>query len=586
MQFSNANYTCLCSPDFLCVHNLAQLDQESLAAEQVGAEEGVCQPQTVVGGRSEQQQQQLAATNSQQSSDYVLSSQCVQCNNLSTYANLSSSMLKEGNQSGGLAAIEGAYERGELLNGKTVLFGAGQTTAAPSLDESFHYLNEARRVLDNCALCSQQLALSSSAVSAPSAGPLLQCSCSGTDPLEQRLSGGKVGATVLPSGGGQVHSSDSSTSKSYHTANSRNSLSLSSMGDQLLLLDRNPKLSSNSNKLSVLPLQTGPNQHQQQSQMAAQQLLLTHPQMDSSLSSLFVYRHLSDEDSSSFPVCSMDPDSLELSQSGATFAQTNKSGAIKQKLAKQTRPNSSSEGSVALGNSAQKSKGQQTSSRVATWLRPRPKSDYIPLSNVLSAGGSSSAASQQPSSRRQAQQQQQQQQARVGPKSGGNKVVQVDADLSQSSLLAKRRQLQQKQQQQASELNCAQSDNSKQNSKQQKRQNNNNNNNKSNGNVKSIYQCVKSHLLDMTTLSRSSSSSNGASLGGQSAKQQARRKCKSSLELAQTQSSGQSLQRQKLASQSQQTIVKSPNANSTPNLTHLRAASLGKINQVCMRVQF
>lgn len=595
-----ADYTCLCSPDFMCVHNYPSIRQQQQDQQPVQRDDS---NQNVAASTISN-----AIYGNSTRSDFTLSRDCIECRNLSTYVNLSRSQHQRHQQGVSNDATElsgtssNGYESGEykrLIRSKQCdVYGnlaashtnqqprANETPASSQqdqrlplnaltgddmLDEQMHYLSAARRLqqtLDDCAICSEHLLRSNS---------LLECNCPIGNKQQPTESAVQQQQQISKSSD-LSNNVNSFNSKSFHTASS------SLPSSQVSFHNDN---SANSSKLSVLPLTNATNLAISQTQLAANQsahsLDLTavsqlqlnaqdyhQPKplassglesskslsnlqygnnLDSSLSSLFVYRHVSDDNAPELD--EFDPDSLEISAKGQQSS-GRQSGSL---LGQQQQPK----------RQLQRLKQQQDQQQQqASWLKPRPTSDYISLSSTTSSlstalaphNGNGRSSLRQPGSSNGAPSGQQQAQASSSkPSSASKKFVQVDSDLTQSSL-AKRRQLSnQLQQQQSSKKKLSRSSpnvaksvavSSSGASGQARLASSSNGNN-----VKSIYQCVKNHLLDITSSSKSSSSQSKSS---------------SSQHLNQTGANS--------------------SASLPRNLSSTKSSRSNKLAQVCMRVQF
>lgn len=528
------NYTCLCSPDFMCIHNYPTSENSGDQSNRLGV--------ATVSNEI------YADSTRQSSADFPLSGNCIECKNLSTYVNLSSTAGRQmttttttatttanaiNEQPAGTNLSSCGYDSGEYkqlirANKQCEVYGnlAGSATVVSHpatksaervnemLDESLHYLSAARRLqqtLQECALCNEHLIKN---------GTLLECNC----PL-----GATAATQANPGEQNNQHSdaSSSSNSKSYHTASSSLPPTLNESNGLVIM---NSTEEPDSSKLSVLPLpgdlrrqQQQHRQQQHQQQQAAtsslaerlhlidnnsdyhrlqqqQQHLTTvsndlycsqlnsNPNLDSSLSSLFVYRHASDTDQ---------PGPGQVTTSTTTAATTTTSANVADAYRGQFDPDSleildcsrtTGPGSSGTG----KAKGEQ---RDTNWLKARPKSDYISLSSTTSSVSTANKA-----------------------KSAGKKFVQVDSDLTQSSL-AKRRQLSLQQQTSSGSVkrkllgpknsDLSASSASLKAPNKQDNQNKQHQRSTSSSNVKSIYQCVKNHLLDITSSNSSKSVQTG-----------------------------------------------------------------------------
>lgn len=303
----------------------------------------------------------------------------------------------------------------------------------------------------------------------------------------------------------------SSSSKSFHTANSNSLIALQNPSELSVL----PIDSSHNNDYKVLPIRNefpASNKNlntegmKQRHQQDCNNTSSNQNCVDSSLSSLFVYRHQSDDNQ---PPEEFDPDSLEIIQ---PFNES------------KTRP--------------ERSQTLQNNSKSTNWLKARPKSEYITLSSASNSvasiqGNRGVRVAVQPSESR--LKVPGQTQVKWTNKSA-NSTIRVDPDISHSSI-AKRRHLtqqQQKQQQQQQlqdtnqqQLHLQQQANSRSNKTAKLSASRSTPNltaggakgksprsslkkgiktNGSTSNVKSIYQCVKNHLLDITKSSSSNSS--------------------------------------------------------------------------------
>lgn len=429
-----------------------------------------------------------------------------------------------------------------------------------------HYLSEARRLsetLNNCSICSEQLAKVGADASQQlleltpvrqSLGPISNRPTQGQEPecncqlgeldrqLEQRQRQQQQQPFRNLSHCLQTPSS-STLKSSYHTASS--SLPLAPTKSHQDFQQQEPKSqmlnTSDDQSLKVLPLASQPSssylptsssvavaqahvaaeqqrrRQQQQRQQSIQ--LMSCNQMDSSLSSLFVYRHVSDNENAPFESQQFDPDSLEVSHSQQALQPISNNNKRLQATLNSSKLQQQQKSTTRQSQQQKQSGGG--------WLKPRPKSDYIPLSSATSSLSTSQtvALANAQSNKR---------------KETTSSKFQVDSDLSQSSIV-KRRQLlnggtpgtanatkakklllESKSNSRSSpNISAGQQQNSSTqpgNSQASKKHqcsrssgslqaNTTTTSSSSSSQVKSIYQCVKNHLLDMTNSSKSSSHS-------------------------------------------------------------------------------
>lgn len=500
------DYTCLCSPDFVCVHNNNQpaaqpkpasnrrkkppSPSSAAAARGPYGLSGVMPAQTLAGG------------------NFSLSDDCYECKNMSTYVNLSrSGQQPSATQADVSAASNGGYgsqEYKRLIRSKQGYVYANwqqennEQPLANNEDQHINYMSAARRIqqaIEECEMCKEQLRVQNGNAEQ------LQCNCPlGNQPPQMSLQEGSSESSK------QRDLSGLTISRSYHTASS--SLPGSVAVPKGANLRADPAL-ANLSELSVLPVSTVSSRLEHPNGISASKAMMTSQQqpqqngfmdssanaanIDSSLSSLFVYRHMSDDNQPQMGLDEFDPDSLEIT--------VNKSA----------------------NNNGLNSKPAQSQQPGSSWLKSRPKSEYISLSSTTSsnlsnarvpgaaANGKSgylaSAINSRPSS-----------------SSKGPQLMQVDSDLTQSSL-AKRRQLsnslqQQQQQQQSAQkqpkkkLLASKSSTDLSQSALSGRLSRSSSATNTAGNptnVKAIYQCVKNHLLDITKSSNASSSTTGKS---------------------------------------------------------------------------
>lgn len=514
---SNSNYTCLCSPDFDCVHNNSSKPKFERAPNQINS----------INNSEFYKQLQLRKPVPQV--DFPLSTDCDQCQNLSTYVNLSQTMTSQQQQQQSYYSNSSQQDYRSLSNrianeANNVLYGnlaqPAQFVARPSAaEEQMHYMSAARHLLTSeladCELCRQQLRLNSSKQA---------CCCNTLD-----------------------HQNNSSllndSSKSYHTATSSSMLHhpnnmLSPIAPVSMAAEASQStVIRNASELSVLPVgvlssssaaaanistsnELGAKMSDAKQQTGAfiDSSGAKASNIDSSLSSLFVYRHVSDDNEiveqpkprqtqllqqqQQHLKQHFDPDSLEISGNigGAGSSRT---------INKSTSSNAG----------APSSTSKQANS--GSWLKTRPKSDYITLSSTtsssLQSSNQSAAAAQLKhnaanNSRTVNSSSKQANNSRLHSSSSTQAKGLMMQDPTQSSL-ARRRQLSNSlnQQQQVSQATTATSNKkkllaSKLNSKSAPNISSTASRQHA-SNVKTIYQCFKNHLLDITK-SNSSSSSN------------------------------------------------------------------------------
>lgn len=624
---SNPNYTCLCSPDFMCIHNGYPEGQTSAETGANNINTRVAENEAEVNpiATSSQTGRMIAtrptpaplsnellygnitATANNSPPDFPLSNDCIECKNLSTYVNLSRTPAKSSSsapeqqqqqqeQVSALQMSVNGYDSGDYktlirrqsqlygniggygsigqskaqLNEPIVISGAAGPAAVSKqqanliLEEPSHYLAEARRLqetIKDCEMCNEHLV--------QNGADSLYNNCNCQQQLQHQASNSTIRSQEQQQ---QQHQQlaqnylSPSTSNSYHTA-----LSASLQPNGQSQLDSSSSVAMiNASKLSVLPVEASSrnqsatncnqlhqrrtqsslaqmdhfngmamSQHHNQQQVATQQhhqqqqIINNNQNVDSSLSSLFVYRHLSDDNSNgrcntqAFD-CDFDPDSLEIHPADElqpTGCSTVKS-SLKSQNGKQ-RVTRSNQTIGAKGNNATTSAKTKANS-CTSWLKGRSKNEYISLSSTTSTETKASGATNSSKKSSKSNNTDQQQQASTS--------FSVQPDVTQSSL-AKRRQLsnslQQKQQQQqytsqsssgnqgiakrklmlsgrgnsrsSPNLAAVASSSSSSGNLQKNTSNKTHHSRSSSSSAKSIYQCVKNHLRDIT---KSSSSSN------------------------------------------------------------------------------
>lgn len=521
------DYTCLCSADFNCTHNYAPLSTQ---------QERFIDPNRYRDITRQQNPQYL-----------MLSNDCSDCKNLSTYVNLSRQQVEPNQPSfyGNLNNLSVASssdvngtgynsnEYRQLIKSKqSEVYGQTnvrqrqqnlsisnssneQRVAAATSNQANDYLSVARRLqlsMEDCEMCHRQLEQQSS--------DLMQCSCLplGTDIITNN-SRQSAEIETGDKSSSQLRNMSSSTTKSFHTASSSlNSIPTLNQSQQQAYI--------NSSELSVLPLnatttttssrrndyidlrrlESKADNHGEtkvdsrsfegnieppSSNTNSNNNNNNNNNIDSSLSSLFVYRHVSHNNTPEVDE-GFDPDSLEIKQ--ANCSNSNKS------------------------------------SNNNSWLKSRAKSEYIPLSSTNST--ISATATTKPKARKQ----QQQHANTTGNYLTANKAskatcydssqqtMQLGTDITQSSL-AKRRHLANSLQQNGKRKLLLSKSKSTPNVSQHNRSSSS-----SSSNVKNIYQCVKNHLFDTLTKSSSNSSSSKQMNGQQfdSNQQQAANNCSNS----------------------------------------------------------
>lgn len=490
------DYTCLCSPDFVCVHNNNQPAAEprpvsnrrkkpppssssAAARRDLYGISGVMSPQSLPVG------------------NFSLSDDCYECKNMSTYVNLSRSSQQPSVAQADMSATSsggyGSQEYKRLIRNKQGYVCANwqqdntvQQPLANNEHQQLNYMSAARQIqqaIEECEMCKEQLRAQNGNADQ------LQCNCPlGDQPLPQM--------SLQEGTSESVKQRDLSglTTRSYHTASS------SLPGSVAAASGADPAL-ANVSELSVLPVPTTVSSglkpskvmmtSQQQQANGFMDSSANAANIDSSLSSLFVYRHMSDDNQPPMGLDEFDPDSLEIT--------VNKSA----------------------NNSGLNGKPAQSQQSGSGWLKSRPKSEYISLSSTTSSNLSNvrmpgAATNGKPgylaptiNTRL----------ASNNKASSGPQLMQVDSDVTQSSL-AKRRQLsnslQQQQQQQSGQRHSkkkllaskSSTDLSSQNALSGRLSRSSSTTNTANNptNVKAIYQCVKNHLLDITKSSNASSS--------------------------------------------------------------------------------
>lgn len=409
---SASDYACFCSPNFDCIHNRAR--NKMIKSNQAASD-------------------------------------CIDCKNLSTYVNLSSTSL------------EPPRNQTSIRQESSALTLPKQMSLTPSVSkfpDASDYLSVARRIqktIEDCELCKQQqqVQLASglngtdqAVILSQSTDNLLRCSCSLRSETQQQ----------------QPHLIDlsaNSRSSSYHTAHSastsllQNSNSLYSNGSRQIL--QRPELSTGG--LSVLPVNGNNNDA---SGFASADLQANN--IDSSLSSLFAYRHISDDNqpTTSNNMNDFDPDSLEISR-------THKQLPQKQIYFK-------------------------TAGQAPTGLLRGSRQQEAPLEHVSLSSNASSAVV--------ASRQQQQQFTTNGNNNRRQHATKVDS-VGQSSL-ARRRLL--AQQQQLSNKKKSQIQSSQNNSNHKQQASEGKQSSKTSNGVKGIYKSVKNHLFDRSKSSSSSAS--------------------------------------------------------------------------------
>lgn len=505
------DYTCLCSADFNCTHKYVPLSAQ---------QERFIDPNRY-----------RDMTRQQNSQDFILSKDCSDCKNLSTYVNLSRQQIEPNQPSfywnvnnlsvASSSDVNGAgynsNEYRQLIKSKqSEVYGQTsmrqrqqnwsttnslneQRVAAATSNQADDYLSVARRLqlsMEDCEMCHRQLEQQSS--------DMVQCSCL---PLENDIIANNSRQSAEIEAGdkssAQLHNMSSSTTKSFHTASSSlNSIPTLNQSQQQAYI--------NSSELSVLPLNVTTNTSSRRNDYIDLRRLESKAEnhgetkvdsrnfegnieppssntnsnnnnnnnnIDSSLSSLFVYRHVSHNNTPEVDE-GFDPDSLEIKQ--ANCSNSNKSS---------------------INN---------------LWLKPKAKNEYIPLSSTNST--ISATATTKPKARKQ---QQQQHASMTGNYLTANKaskavsndssqrVMQLGTDITQSSL-AKRRHLANSLQQNGKRKLLLSKSKSTPNVSQLNRSSSS-----SSSNVKNIYQCVKNHLFDTLTKSSSGNSSSSKQMNGQ-----------------------------------------------------------------------
>lgn len=437
------DYTCLCAPDFNCIHNRMRVQgRPNWAPEQTD-------PKRLLGGQKGAINNELYGRleSNVNGPNFSMASDCQGCHNLSTFVNLSATQ----------APTEPEAAKQQVCGLPSAQEASKHQQAA--LDQ---YLSVAARRLqqsiEDCAICHEQMRLSQTRHQQPDQGRgPTECSCAaGSQPSEQPAN------------------STNNSSRSYHTALSSNP-AISTYMVPRYNQSEPPRLGGDDateSGLRVLPIAETSTQADsgklgftanpgRSSSIAnvfemrdtAKSGNIINNNADSSLSSLFVYRHLSDDNQASSPPVSFEPDSLEV--------------ANKIKVTPAT--NATKRGS-------------------ASWLKARPKSEYISLSSTTSSisNGGSNANKQQSRTSSGARNNLAQ--------SSSSGCLKVDPDLSQSSL-AKRRQLnKQQQQQQLANRRKLLSSNSKSRSSPNVAQLASIGDGRQKS--KSFYQCIKNHLLD------------------------------------------------------------------------------------------
>lgn len=596
-----ADYTCLCSPDFICVHNYPQLANCEPSDKSPHGSSLVARAATAAAAAAKNLHYgNVGASISGQTSDYRLTSDCLDCNNISTYVNLSASSRDllpptRGSQNNNInwnqlrirqASFEDSLSK-QAAHENSNLYGNvwhpnSNTNVAinnEALTTDLAGLRKLEQTIAECQFCNAHLQASAEAANiglqlkrheqqpthqvsnlhlinaANNNNNLLvdnnsehiksyhyhqapmqshrgdqekPCSCMGSNVITTTATATAGAATALDNNSSALANKSwdiSTSSKSFHTAQSNSFITIGNGNSELSVL---PVVNhNNNNDYKILPdnKQANFTLHQQgnklaksneESQQHQQQLecniMGSNQQncMDSSLSSLFVYRHLSDDNQPTTTADEFDPDSLEI-----------------------IRPLNESKAQHRLASSNRFSHPQTTNS----WLKTRPKSDYITLSSTSTSTnsiqtqrerrGSSlppEAAQNKSSNAKSASN-------RAGINNNSSSTIRVDPDLSHSSLAKRRQQKQQQpnqilhqhQQQQHNQQNLSNkfaksakltsskstpnlSSSAKNNKSSRSNLNKSSRSTGSTSNVKSIYQCVK-NLLDITKPSSSTNSS-------------------------------------------------------------------------------
>lgn len=425
-----SDYACFCSPDLDCIHNRMR--------------------------------------NEMVKSQHHLPGDCVDCKNISTYVNLSTASLQT--------------QRTQLSSGRnssasTLPKQINLPQIVDRFPEPTDYLSVARRIqktIEDCELCKQQQVQSTDgdfnaakkqASLSRSMDHLTRCSCS----LQSDLLQPHQQQQPL------IDLSSNSRSSSYHTAHSatnsllQNSNSLYSNGfRQIMPQQQRPDLSTSG--LSVLPV-SNINNNDASGFAAVMDSQANSNNIDSSLSSLFAYRHISDDNqpTTSDGIRDFDPDSLETSQT-----------AYKQHQQQQIYFKASN--------------GQPAPGMLKGLRQRAAPLEYVSLSSNASSGAVVANSSRQ-----------QQQQLTTSGNNRRQHAARVDS-VGQSSL-AKRRLLAQQQQQlsgkKKSQPPLNQDSNQKQVSEEKQ------SGKSSSSSVKGIYKSVKSHLFVRSKSSLSSSPPSG-----------------------------------------------------------------------------
>lgn len=406
-----SEYACFCSPNLDCIHN--RLHDETVKRKQ-------------------------------------LQDDCIDCKNLSTYVNLSSGSLRPSvaPQDMKTQSSFGLDSTASTLP-KQVMHEPPQRGEYPDPSDYLSVARHIQKTIEDCELCKQQQQRQVQSANSSNLGAKsdrsadqqssLHCSCS----IQQQ----------------QFDLSANSKSSSYHTANSLLQNSLYSDGFRQVM---QPDLLTGG--LSVLPVSKSSSDgaHGESRFAMTNFNQAGSNNIDSSLSSLFAYRHISDDNqpttSSNNDMPEFDPDSLEISQ-----MQTRKHNQIHYK----------SPGGKAAPNGWLKGSHQRT------------VADYVPLASDVSSGVASLPRNQ------------------LSTNGGSNKRQNVArvSSVGQSSLAKRRLLAQQQQTTSKKKLQAQHQSNQKQASEEKQVPS------KSSNGVKGIYKSVKSHLFDRSKSSSASAAS-------------------------------------------------------------------------------
>lgn len=507
------DYTCLCSADFICAHNYAPVsDQRSVAT-------------------SSDLRFRAIPRHQDNSQDLILSKDCNDCNNLSTYVNLSRQMEEPNGQPSnynnfnssnnlsvaGSSSIDGngsgykSNEYKQLIKKKqNEVYGVqnniqkrqtqnwsatNERREATTSNQENDYLTAMRRFqlsIEDCEICHRQLVQQSSS-------DMMQCSCL---PLDNEImankGAGRGGPTERREAEAgdislQLRNSSSSTTKSFHTASS----SLNNNLIPTLTQNQNQQqMYINSSELSVLPLNASTSSRQQPDYMELRRLHLkqtgekhetkldsrfeihnnegssngNNNNIDSSLSSLFVYRHASDNNTPDMNE-GFDPDSLEIIKPSNCLLNdkdNDKNNSNNTRIVKASNNNSWLESKQTKSEYIPLSSTNSTISTTATAKPKANKQQTTTTGNYLTANRASKVTNE------------------------GCQMMQLGTDITQSSLAKRRHLANSLQQQNGKKKLLLNKSKTLPNVSQHNRSSSS-----SSSNVRNIYQCVKNHLFDL-----------------------------------------------------------------------------------------